>query len=214
MKSLKERKPATFLGALFVLLATGFFFTSSAKINPGESGSLPLSAEDSISLMQMREEEKMARDVYLGLSELYGLNIFANISSSEQVHMDEVLRIIEANGLSDPASTERGVFRNREIQKLYDDLMEKGKKSLTDALLVGAAIEDVDIYDLQNFMARTKNKEIYAVFSFLNCGSRNHLRAFTFQLNRFGVNYIPVHISDEEYAAIINRRHEPCGALY
>lgn len=214
MKPSKNRTLTTSFRLLFVLMAIGLPFLSSAQSRSDAIRSSLLRADDTVSLLQMREEEKMARDVYLNLYELYGLNIFANISSSEQVHMDEVLRLIETYGLTDPVSKERGVFQNQDIQTLYNDLMEKGKKSLNDALLVGATIEDVDIFDLQNFIANTENKDIQKVYSFLNCGSRNHLRAFTYQLDRSGMEYVPIYISDEEYAAILNSNHEPCGRMY
>lgn len=201
---------------IFIALFTmGFSFSSCSKATADDvSGNQPLTSTDSASLLQMREEEKMARDVYLNLFDLYGLNIFANIASSEQTHMDEVLKVLNAYGIADPATNERGVFTNQDIQKLYNDLMAKGKKSQTDALLVGATIEDVDIYDLQGFIAQTANTDIETVYSFLNCGSRNHLRTFISQLDATGVNYKPVYISQDEFDAIINSSKERCGRMY
>ena len=53
--------------------------------------------------MHMREEEKVARDVYLEFYEIYGNVIFKNIADSEQKHMDAVLALIVGYGLDDPA---------------------------------------------------------------------------------------------------------------
>ena len=38
----------------------------------------------------MREEEKVARDVYLSLNDTWNLRIFKNITSSEQTHMNAI----------------------------------------------------------------------------------------------------------------------------
>ena len=43
----------------------------------------------------MREEEKLARDVYLTLYDIWGTPAFNNIASSEQTHMDAVLMLID-----------------------------------------------------------------------------------------------------------------------
>ncbi|MBN2638569.1 MAG: DUF2202 domain-containing protein [Bacteroidales bacterium] len=215
MKLLRKKKLMNPFVFVFVLFSMGLSFSSCAKTSSDDLlGNEPLSSADSLSLMQMREEEKMAKDVYLELYDIYGLNIFSNIASSEQTHMDEVLKLMTAYGMSDPATNERGVFVNQDIQNLYNSLVEKGKKSLTDALEVGAMIEDVDIYDLQNFIASTNNTEIKTLYSFLNCGSRNHMRAFTSQLNGYGIEYVPQYISEDEYEAIINSNREPCGRQY
>ena len=51
-------------------------------------------------ILYMREEEKLARDVYLTLYELWGAEIFANISESEQQHMDAYLSGLEEADLA------------------------------------------------------------------------------------------------------------------
>ena len=45
-------------------------------------------------LILMREEEKLARDVYLHSFDLYGVQIFSNISNAEQTHMDRILDLL------------------------------------------------------------------------------------------------------------------------
>ncbi|NCB09035.1 MAG: DUF2202 domain-containing protein, partial [Bacteroidia bacterium] len=42
------------------------------------------------SLMEMREEEKFAREVYLAMNTLYNYRIFANIAKSENAHTSAV----------------------------------------------------------------------------------------------------------------------------
>ena len=64
------------------------------------------------------------------------------------------------------------------MQTLYDTLVEQGKYSLLDALMVGATIEDLDIKDLQEFSSQIDNEDILLVYSNLERGSRNHMRSF------------------------------------
>jgi NADH/NAD ratio-sensing transcriptional regulator Rex len=84
---------------------------------------------------------------------------------------------------------------------------------MINALLVGATIEDLDIYDLDEFMKKTTNTDILTGFQFLTCGSRNHMRAFVSQLVDNGAVYKPVYISLSEFNDIINSSREQCGQM-
>jgi hypothetical protein len=159
----------------------------------------------------MREEEKLARDVYQHFFEKYKLNIFGNITSSEQMHMDAVLTVMVKYNVPDLASSQKGVFTNTDLQKLYHSLITQGEASLAGALTVGAIIEDVDIRDLTAGIATTSNVDIQQLYNNLACGSRNHMRAFSSQLNLQGISYTPLFISEEKYNEIINGEHEQCG---
>jgi len=163
-------------------------------------------------LIQMREEEKLARDVYLYSFDLYGKQIFTNISNSEQKHMDRILELLVTYNLPDPASTEIGVFNNPDLQKLYNDLTALSKKSLLDALLVGTTIEDLDIYDLEELIKTTNKSDILLAYDNLNCGSRNHMRAYTSQVIGEGGTYTVQFITDQRYQEILAGDHEKCGS--
>ena len=159
----------------------------------------------------MREEEKLARDVYITMYEMYDNKVFNNISKAEQMHMDKVLTLLEKYDIEDPSLEGIGEFSNEKLQKLYNDLIEQGSISEIDALLVGATIEDVDIFDLDEFTAETTDPDIITVYDALNCGSRNHMRAFNTQLDSLGVTYTPQFITQEQFDAIITGEHERCG---
>jgi len=144
-----------------------------------------LSEVEADGLSFMREEEKLARDVYLMLYEQWGIRIFKNIAEAEETHMSAVAGLLERYGLPDPAAdTAVGVFTNPELQALYDQLMEEGSQSLADALRVGALVEEVDIIDLETYIAQTDNEDVLLVYQNLLKGSFNHLRAFTSTLER------------------------------
>jgi len=49
-------------------------------------------------------------------------------------------------GIDDPALPGIGEFSNSELQELYNTLIQSGSTSLTDALKVGATIEEAGYY--------------------------------------------------------------------
>ncbi len=164
-----------------------------------------ISEEEKEGLIEMREEEKLARDVYLTLYNKWKLPIFKNIAESEQTHTDSIKYLLNKYNISDPVkSDEVGKFSNPKYQELYQKLVEEGNKSVIDALKVGATIEDLDIADLQYWLNRTDNEDIKLVYENLMKGSRNHMRAFVSMLQKYGANYTPQYISKEEYEQIIN----------
>lgn len=156
-------------------------------------------------LLYMREEEKLAHDVYLALYQKWGLPIFQNIAAGEQTHGDSVKTLIERYGLQDPAADKpAGVLANETLQQLYDQLVAEGSQSAADALRVGAAIEELDILDLQARLSQTTRADIRTVYQNLLQGSGNHLRAFTSNLmQRTGETYQPRYLSPEAYQAIV-----------
>lgn len=159
------------------------------------------------SIIWMREEEKLAKDVYTTLGKVWGLNIFTNISTAEQSHTDSVKTLIDRYGLIDPITDETiGVFQNETFSKLYQELVKQGSISLVEALKVGALIEELDIKDLQE--RTTTTSDINLVFQNLERGSRNHLRAFTRQLSQQGETYVPIYISQSEFDEIISSQIE------
>jgi len=142
----------------------------------------PLTTAEQAGLLYMREEEKLARDVYNVFYTRYGLRVFNNIAAGEQAHMDAVLTLLTRYDLSDPAAAAPGVFNNAELQALYDDLIDQGSQSLSEALRAGVLIEETDIADLQDSLAQTTHADIRTVYTNLLRGSGNHLRAFSRQL--------------------------------
>lgn len=186
------------------ILALGIIFLPSCK-----KDEVPvLSDQEKSDLLFLREEEKLARDVYIYSYNKYGLAVFNNILGSEQNHMNSVLNILEKYGLTDPAgSNEVGVFSNKELQSLYDQLTAKAAISLEDALAVGANIEDLDINDIKTFYMHTTKSDLLTVYDRLTCGSKNHLRSFVAQLG----TYSPVYLTQAEYEAILSGSNGHCG---
>lgn len=174
------------------------------QTNQLSSASGELSAEETAALLYMREEEKLAHDVYVTLYEQWGLPLFQNISRSEQTHTDSIKTLLERYGLADPASSTVGVFTDPDLQVLYTELVERGSQSLAEAIKVGAAIEEIDILDLQKDLTLVDNPDIVKVFDNLLNGSYSHLRAFASTLmTQTGESYVPQYLSAEAYQTIL-----------
>jgi len=173
-----------------------------------------LSANELTALVFMREEEKMARDVYLKLNEKWSMRVFANIAKAEQRHMDAIGCLLEKYDIDDPVEGNGpGEFNNDALQNLYNELVAAGEESLEKAMLAGATIEDTDIADLLDYIEAVDNADIKAVFGELMRGSRNHLRAFHRNLDNLGTAYEPVYISADLYNDIVSSQRQRGGQL-
>lgn len=186
---------------MFLILGL-VIFTNYTKTN--------FSKNDQESLLFMLEEEKLAHDVYTQLYEKWETRQFGNIKESEKMHMEKVKTLLDQNKIQYEVLP-LGKFKNKNLQKLYYDLIAKGNISEIEALKVGATIEDVDIFDLKRLKKETENQQILSTYDFLECGSRNHLRAFNRGLNMNNSSYEAQYISKEEWNKIINNEHEQCG---
>jgi len=188
---------------------SGYINLSNLYYQINDSPMEALSQGEINSLVYMREEEKLARDVYGTLYQRWKSNIFNNISSSEQTHMDAILHLLQRYNLPDPvASNEVGVFSNTILQDLYNQLVIKGNSSLSNAFQVGATIEDLDIFDLTQAMILVDNQDISLVYSMLTKGSRNHLRSFYRNILNVGGSYTPIYITQEEFETVIQGNME------
>ncbi|MCB1637074.1 MAG: DUF2202 domain-containing protein, partial [Xanthomonadales bacterium] len=142
------------LGTVFTALPSAAEARGPARNNQTQTSAF--TAEDAQTLTWMREEEKLARDVYINLYQQWNKAIFDNIAASEQRHIDAIASLMVRFDVPDPSLPGVGEFSNPEIQSMYDDLLEQGSLSLTEAFWVGATIEDVDIYDLQIAIENTE----------------------------------------------------------
>ena len=141
-----------------------------------------LSTEENGWLLYMREEEKLALDVYTALYEKWGLRIFRNIAASEKQHFDAIGTLIARYELEDTALSEPGAFSTEDFQNLYESLVEEGGFSIAEALGVGVKIETMDIDDLHAAIDNADNRDILSVYANLLNGSENHLDAFNSHL--------------------------------
>jgi len=152
----------------------------------GSAQTFALTADEISWLTHMREEEKVARDVYLRMYDNYKAPVFKNIAISEQRHMDAIKKLLDTYSVPDPAAGKGiGEFTNPDLQKLYDDLIVQGSISKVEAFKVGVIIEETDIDDLNKAIAAARHDDIITVYNNLLLGSCNHLDAFESQLAKY-----------------------------
>lgn len=219
MKNLVQSAAAAWLAAL-VLTACGggggdspagqggpLLTVDAAGVSPFDSTALSASLAEKETLAFMREEEKLAHDVYLQLDARWKgvTRVFGNIARSELTHTEAIRQLLLRYALPDPtASLSAGRYQDARLQALYTQLLATGQLSLVDALKVGAAIEEIDIIDLNQALLTVDNQDIVQVYQNLRKGSRNHLRSFVGTLANQGVTYMPQYMAPADYQAIVS----------
>ena len=94
--------------------------------------------------------------------------------------MDNISALLKKYNYFNPTTTRApGVFRDVELQKLYNDLIAQGSVSVAAAMQVGVAIEELDIADLKKMMANPAPADVKLAWDLLLKGSINHLAAFS-----------------------------------
>lgn len=182
-------------------------------------------------LVFMREEEKLARDVYITLGIQYpALTIFGNITQSEERHTCSVCDMLEKYQIPDPSTNNNvGAFTGEEFgwyfTEKFDQLTRRGSASPLDALYVGAFIEELDMLDINQCpkvivdtidsinsvdecgKVYTDNADIQRLYQSLLDGSKSHLRAFVSNIEKeIGAgNYEAQILTQEEVDAILGR---------
>jgi hypothetical protein len=172
-----------------------------------------LDAKEIQNLVYLREEEKLARDVYRTLFGIWGLPVLDNISESEQVHATQVEDMLHKYRVVDPVVDDAtGVFVDQELGVLYDMWVAEGSRSLLKALYVAAAIEEIDMIDLRRAIEQTDNSDIQRLYENLMSGSRNHLRAYVRQIENRGIVYQAQYLPQYELDSIVDSNTERSGS--
>jgi len=177
-------------GGMALLLGAGLAGTAIAATQAGSTGAAVPAAtavtDDTraADLSYSRDEERMARDLYMLFGQTYGAAIFNRIAASEQQHFDAVGALLTSYAIADPAVGQpAGTYADADVQKLYDQWKAQGLTSVQDAYAVGVVLEQTDIADLQGMLARNSEADVQRVFTHLLAGSQHHLDGFTNAVN-------------------------------
>ena len=164
--------------AIAVVMAAGLL----AGVAPAEAATAPTrpTAAQKLQLQYLVEEEKLARDVYAYFAENVTSQKFSNIVKSEQTHMDAISALLKKYNYFNPTLTRAaGVYRDKELQALYNELIAQGSASAAAAFQVGVAIEELDIADIKKMMVNPAPADVKLAWDNLLKGSINHLVAFS-----------------------------------
>ncbi len=143
-----------------------------------------LGADTLDALRYIREEVKLARDVYSALSDIWGLEVFENTAKSKQSLMNAVSYLLTPYGFDGPTG-DAGKFVDSDLQELYSYLIDRGKVSRSNAIDATILIEQTVIADLKDVFLQTNATDVYKVLTLLMEGSENHLH----ELRRYLVMY-------------------------
>jgi hypothetical protein len=158
-------------------------------VQPGSTIKAPLTAEEIATLQWIREEEKLAHDVYVDLYAYWPNKVFKAIAKQEAAHFKTIGKVLKLYGVPDPAIDMPGRFSQPQLQAAYDEYLARGVLSYVDALKVGVDIELMDIDDLSIAMDETDRVPLEQHYRHLLIGARNHLRMFQLRLQAEGVSY-------------------------
>lgn len=168
-----------------------------------------VSAQEKADLIHMRQEEKLARDVYTVLYDVWKIRAFQNIAKSEQSHMDLVKFVMDRYLIADPLKSDKvGVFPDAKFTQLFNVLVLAGIQSQAFAEVVGCFIEDLDIVDLNATLKNSDNRDLDTVWQNLQRGSRNHMRAFYGLLATQKLYYPGILLSSAEIQSIVKGKIE------
>jgi len=196
---------ATILASSVMSASAGAVAGSRGMDQASSLDTSTLDATETEYLVYMREEEKLARDVYITFFETWSLPVFDNISDSEETHTTQVEDMLEKYRVPDPVVDDTvGVFVNPDLASLYTTLVGQGYASSLAALYVGAAIEELDMIDLQEAIDASDNADVRQLYENLMSGSRNHLRAFVGQIEDLGIVYEAQYLTQEEVDLIVD----------
>ena len=164
-----------------------------------------LTQEEIDALIHMREEEKLARDIYTTLGKTTPSAVFENIPRSEQSHMDAFDQLLDRYEIPDPVTDESaiGVFTDPFFTSLFTELKEKGQQSDKDAFEVGAMVEDLNMANLIKYNKMTDKPDLKLAYDTLLAQSKNHMSAFVRQLDSLGYSFEPEHISTEQLSIAV-----------
>ncbi|MFD0836469.1 DUF2202 domain-containing protein [Mariniflexile aquimaris] len=202
-------KKSTITAVILLMFSVSFLFACNENDDIKDPPNQTINQKDKEALLFMLEEEKLARDTYTYLNNLWSMNQFSNIKNSEQTHMDAIVNLLEIYQIN-YTILPVGQFENESIQNYYNRFVTQGSLSSTNALKVGATIEDLDIVDLEEYINSTTNPDIITVFKRLQCGSKKHLKSFNKGIVNFGETYTPQFLTQEAFNSILSESNGPC----
>ena len=193
------------------LLVSGIIVTAALCAIPAfgagnsrSAGQVTLSVDfnEETHMVFMREEEKLARDVYITLGDSYpDAIVFSNIDDAEQQHTTTVKDKLAKYDIDDPNTDDTvGAYTGEDygwyFTEKYNLLVGWGEESELDALYVGAFIEELDMLDIVQCpkvivdthnkikdssdcgLNYTDNSDLQSMLESLLEGSKNHLRSY------------------------------------
>lgn len=159
----------------------------SLMLNLADAKPTEVKTDTETLLLRQIDEERMAYRLYTEIGEAHpNMRPFQNFPHSEKRHFNALVDYTQANF---PGSTDGkldGKFHFESTQALFDKWLTEGKASPQAAAQVGVQLEQLDIADIDEFLAQKPERELKQILENLRRGSENHLAAFQRQLSGGG----------------------------
>jgi len=196
-------KRAIFLLMMLLLSGCGGSSNENTTLDLVTSPTQALNQEQKYALAYMWHEEKLAKEIYLQLNQLYPTQQLENIATRSEVeHIRLVENLVQSYDINvtniadyeinysakELESMPVGKFAIPEIESLYNELYDYGRVSQRASLEVGCMVEVVDIIDLEKYiLIADTNQAMIDTFTLLKNGSYEHYWAFDKGLKSMGV---------------------------
>lgn len=185
-------------GIIWLLLLSSIFSYSSGTNDKNEY-------KDKRDLfLKLYQEEKMAFDLYGEFYERWSLNVFNTIQQREAKHVWCVERIMDNYGYKYRTNTNTGLYQDKEIQKLYDELTVKGCISDLAALEAAAYIKEKHIAQLRERIRYQEDGYVVKVIFLMESAAQSHLKAFVKSIRLSGSDYSPQFLTEDEFCNIMD----------
>ncbi len=163
-----------------------------------------LTADEIEFLFAIREDEKVAKDLYTAFAGQYPTAIqFSRIAAAEATHIAAVETVLGYYEITYPALGAPGIFADAARQAQYDGLLAKAT-TLQAALEAMTTLEEENIAAYKAVEANITNANLKLIVSNMIKASSNHLKAAVRQLATLGVIYTPIHLDQATFDDIIN----------
>lgn len=154
--------------------------------------------------LKLYQEEKLAYDLYGEFYERWSLGVFNKVQQREAKHVWCVEKIMDNYGYDYEINDKSGLYPDREIQKIYDDLSVKGCISDLAALEAAAYIKEKHICQLRERIRYQEDEYVVKVIFLMESAAQSHLRAFVNSIRLSGSDYSPVFLTDDEFSNVMD----------
>ncbi len=198
--------------AINVDLSTGYssMNVSLARANFNNFPFEDLSGQEEKGIVFVREEEKVAVNFYGMMSDLFGSEVLTQLAESERTHLGVTALPVEKYHLQDPTVDRTdGEFMSNSLQAHYDELIEEGSPSLSDAFIAGTTLQEASLVTIQNQLDRVaNNRDLRNMYAALRVATRNHLRIMFREVTDHGGSYAPLFMEQAAFQAIVSSDFE------
>lgn len=185
----------------------------TTNLCPVFDSTVELTANEIEFLYAVREDEKLARDVYTYFFDKFELSPFSRIAKAEANHIAAVERLFYFYSITYPAVGPAGEFKDGVRKAYYDNLIEKGVTAL-EAYKATAYLEEKDVADYTKVLETIQNPNVKMVIENLLKGSVNHLKASVRQIYALDGTYTPAFLTQQRFDEIISSNNFTNGNQY